>query len=238
MRPLTSSSFAGMGRRLPARRQPGSAFPSDSRNGQASRTRWRSGRGSRRQSRCRRRRRSGTRATTGSARARPWTKPIGRSSSWRVTSLGDSGTVIDLGCGNGALLKKICEARAGAHSLRRGCRRIETRARAPASAGVRRQFRRRQHVRAHSARRRHCLQPGHPDARPAARGRRGLGAAAQGVAARTLRASAGLRLRRMADTLRGLAGLAERPAGLVSQSHESARQDSHASRTEDRRGGK
>jgi 2-polyprenyl-3-methyl-5-hydroxy-6-metoxy-1,4-benzoquinol methylase len=30
-----------------------------------------------------------------------------------VTSLGDSGTVIDLGCGNGALLKKICEARTG-----------------------------------------------------------------------------------------------------------------------------
>ena len=31
-----------------------------------------------------------------------------------LTSLGDTGTVIDLGCGNGALLKKICEARAGA----------------------------------------------------------------------------------------------------------------------------
>jgi 2-polyprenyl-3-methyl-5-hydroxy-6-metoxy-1,4-benzoquinol methylase len=30
-----------------------------------------------------------------------------------VTSLGDTGTVIDLGCGNGALLKKICEARTG-----------------------------------------------------------------------------------------------------------------------------
>lgn len=30
-----------------------------------------------------------------------------------LTSLGDTGTVIDLGCGNGALLKKICEARAG-----------------------------------------------------------------------------------------------------------------------------
>jgi SAM-dependent methyltransferase len=30
-----------------------------------------------------------------------------------VTSLGDTGTVIDLGCGNGALLKKICEARSG-----------------------------------------------------------------------------------------------------------------------------
>lgn len=30
-----------------------------------------------------------------------------------VTSLGDTGTVIDLGCGNGALLKKICETRAG-----------------------------------------------------------------------------------------------------------------------------
>ena len=30
-----------------------------------------------------------------------------------VTSLGDTGTVIDLGCGNGALLKKICEARGG-----------------------------------------------------------------------------------------------------------------------------
>jgi 2-polyprenyl-3-methyl-5-hydroxy-6-metoxy-1,4-benzoquinol methylase len=30
-----------------------------------------------------------------------------------LTSVGDTGTVIDLGCGNGALLKKICEARAG-----------------------------------------------------------------------------------------------------------------------------
>jgi 2-polyprenyl-3-methyl-5-hydroxy-6-metoxy-1,4-benzoquinol methylase len=30
-----------------------------------------------------------------------------------VASLGDAGTVMDLGCGNGALLKKICEARAG-----------------------------------------------------------------------------------------------------------------------------
>ena len=30
-----------------------------------------------------------------------------------VTSLGDAGTVLDLGCGNGALLKKIAEARAG-----------------------------------------------------------------------------------------------------------------------------
>jgi 2-polyprenyl-3-methyl-5-hydroxy-6-metoxy-1,4-benzoquinol methylase len=30
-----------------------------------------------------------------------------------LTSIGDTGTVIDLGCGNGALLKKICEARAG-----------------------------------------------------------------------------------------------------------------------------
>ena len=30
-----------------------------------------------------------------------------------VTSIGDTGTVIDLGCGNGALLRKICEVRAG-----------------------------------------------------------------------------------------------------------------------------
>lgn len=30
-----------------------------------------------------------------------------------LTSLGETATVIDLGCGNGALLKKICEARAG-----------------------------------------------------------------------------------------------------------------------------
>ena len=30
-----------------------------------------------------------------------------------LTSVGDSGAVIDLGCGNGALLKKICEARTG-----------------------------------------------------------------------------------------------------------------------------
>ena len=30
-----------------------------------------------------------------------------------LTSLGDMGTVLDLGCGNGALLKKICEARSG-----------------------------------------------------------------------------------------------------------------------------
>jgi 2-polyprenyl-3-methyl-5-hydroxy-6-metoxy-1,4-benzoquinol methylase len=30
-----------------------------------------------------------------------------------VASLGDAGTVMDLGCGNGALLKKICEGRAG-----------------------------------------------------------------------------------------------------------------------------
>ena len=30
-----------------------------------------------------------------------------------LTSIGETGTVIDLGCGNGALLKKICEARAG-----------------------------------------------------------------------------------------------------------------------------
>ena len=30
-----------------------------------------------------------------------------------VASLGDTGTVMDLGCGNGALLKKICDARAG-----------------------------------------------------------------------------------------------------------------------------
>jgi SAM-dependent methyltransferase len=30
-----------------------------------------------------------------------------------VTSIGDTGTVIDLGCGNGALLKKICETRTG-----------------------------------------------------------------------------------------------------------------------------
>src|SRR4029453_10011851 len=30
-----------------------------------------------------------------------------------LTSIGDAGAVIDLGCGNGALLKKICEARAG-----------------------------------------------------------------------------------------------------------------------------
>jgi hypothetical protein len=30
-----------------------------------------------------------------------------------LTSLGETGTVLDLGCGNGALLKKICEARGG-----------------------------------------------------------------------------------------------------------------------------
>ena len=30
-----------------------------------------------------------------------------------LTSIGETGTVIDLGCGNGALLKKICEARSG-----------------------------------------------------------------------------------------------------------------------------
>ena len=40
-------------------------------------------------------------------------KPIARSWNSRVTSIGDIGTVIDLGCGNGALLKKISEARTG-----------------------------------------------------------------------------------------------------------------------------
>ena len=88
-----------------------------------------------------------------------------------ITSVGETGTVIDLGCGNGALLKKICDARGGLipfgvdvdDSKLEHARLLQPKFAMNFLAGN--MFERR------PARRRHGVQPHHSDAGPAAGGR-------------------------------------------------------------------
>ena len=119
-----------------------------------------------------------------------------------MTSLGDTGTVIDLGCGNGALLKKICEARTGVipfgvdvdESKLEHARLLQPAFSANFVAGNMFES---IPIDADTVYSLIILMPGR-----LLEVDEDVGPTTEGVAARTLPAAAGLRLRRVADTLR------------------------------------